>query len=170
MNNIFIPSVSATDGKTIEVQILKDNNSDNLIITGLIDEEIEESVYLSLSNLKRLGFGIPKFLHIHFKDYNYRKAGISASLGIYLLLFSFINNMELKKTYMVTGEIDLFGNVYSIGGVKQKYSLFKNLDLDYFIVPYGNISDLNKTDVSIKSVSNLNELINIVEECENEIK
>lgn len=40
MNNIFIPSVSATDGKTIEVQILKDNNSDNLIITGLIDEEI----------------------------------------------------------------------------------------------------------------------------------
>lgn len=78
--------------------------------------------------------------------------------------------MELKKTYMVTGEIDLFGNVYSIGGVKQKYSLFKNLDLDYFIVPYGNISDLNKTDVSIKSVSNLNELINIVEECENEIK
>lgn len=62
MNNIFIPAVNDKDGKIIDVQIFKDDKqNEGLVITGLIDQEFEDSIYLSISILKRYGFKISKF-------------------------------------------------------------------------------------------------------------
>lgn len=171
MNNIFIPAVNNDDVKIIDIQIFKEEKQNKgLIITGLIDEEFEDSICLSISILKKLNIDIPPFLHIHFPDYNYIKSGISVSLGMFLTLYCFLKNIDLKKKYMITGEIDLFGNIYSIGAIEQKYNMFKKLNLDYFIIPYGNIIDLDKDNYKIKGIKTINDLIVILEELENEIK
>lgn len=171
MNNIFIPAVNDKDGKIIDVQIFKDNKqNEGLVITGLIDQEFEDSIYLSISILKRYGFKIPKFLHIHFPNYNYKKVGISVSAGVFMTLYCFLKNIKLKRKYMITGEIDLFGNIYSIGVLKQKYKLFKDSNFDYFIIPYGNKFDIDRNDNSVRAVKNIAELLNNIKEIENEIK
>lgn len=87
-----------------------------------------------------------------------------------MTLYCFIKNIKLKRKYMITGEIDLFGNIYSIGVLKQKYKLFKDSNFDYFIIPYGNKFDIDKNDNSVRVVKNIAELLNNIKEIENEIK
>lgn len=83
MKNVYIPTINENNVQYFEVQIYYDYSDDNLIISGYVDSEIEQSVYISLTILKSWKIKIPNFIHIHFPDYNYLKAGISASLGIF---------------------------------------------------------------------------------------
>ena len=104
MNNIYIPAIGNQDFIYIQPQIYSENEDyDNILVTGLIDNEIEQSIYISTTLLIKQKIKIPNFLHIHFPDYNYYKSGISASLGIYYSLLCHLSNRILKNSYLMTG-------------------------------------------------------------------
>lgn len=136
MAGFFIPAIGEEDSTAFQIQQYGEMNEvGSLIITGFIDMEMEQSVYISLTLLRKQNIPIPDFLHIHFPDYNYMKCGISASLGIYCTLYSELGKHCTGKKYLVTGEIDLNGDIAEIGDIERKYELFNQGQFDFFIVP-----------------------------------
>ena len=162
----FIPAISEDDSTAFQIQVYGEmNDESSLIITGYIDIEIEQSVYISLTLLRKQNIVVPNFLHIHFPDYNYMKCGISASLGIYCSLYSELQNRRTTKKYLATGEIDLNGDIEEIGDINRKYALFKEGQFDFFIVPQ---KMLNKNfpfllaDSKVIGIQNIKEIDNII--------
>ena len=123
MNNIYIPAIGNQDFIYIQPQIYSENEDyDNILVTGLIDNEIEQSIYISTTLLIKQKIKIPNFLHIHFPDYNYYKSGISASLGIYYSLLCHLSNRILKNIFIIEDlwekiscKIFLFTSAFTIG-------------------------------------------------------
>ena len=172
MNNIYIPAIGNQDFIYIQPQIYSENEDyDNILVTGLIDNEIEQSIYISTTLLIKQKIKIPNFLHTHFPDYNYYKSGISASLGIYYSLLCHLSNRILKNSYLMTGEIDIEGNIYEIGQFKEKMNAYMKSEFDYFIVPEQNVCHPNESS-NVIPVSNIYELdiVMSVLETNNEIK
>ena len=163
--NVFIPGIGENESIYFNPQIYKSNDGpDELIITGQIESEIEQSVYISLTLIRKQGIKIPTYLHIHFPHYEYDKTGISASLGIFFQLFTSITNKRLKKKYIMTGEIDIEGNIYGIGQIKEKIDVFKQNDFDYMIIPYENKNFAEKNIIAVQNIYELNEIIKLLED------
>lgn len=169
-SGIFIPAINERDGKIIELQTFMSNNEyKDIVVTGLIDVEIEQSIYLTITILMDMGISLPNYLHIHFPDYTFIKSGISASLGIFLNCYIKLNNEIVSNSYLVTGEIDIYGNVWEVGGIIEKYELFKKSNIEYFIIPEKNLKQLRniKLDNNVVAIKTVAELISKIGEIEN---
>ena len=108
--------------------------------------------------LKSWKIKIPNFIHIHFPDYNYLKAGISASLGIFFSIYSSILEITVTKSYLFTGEIDILGNISEVGGMEYKYKLFKKEKFDFFIVPTNVKKQIGKKNTEDSAIIGFNTL------------
>lgn len=162
--SIVIPGYGDSEGVLFFPQIFSCNReAESLLITGSIDQEIEQSVYLSVSICLEKKVTIPNYLHIHFPDYCYMKCGISASLGVFLNLYFYLQKKTLKKKYMATGEIDLDGSIYPVGLLKEKTELFRNSDIDYFFVPYQEEATEEDNLFKVKTIT---EVITKIEQLE----
>lgn len=167
--NIYIPAIGENEGIIISPQIFAcETYMDNVIISGNIDSEIEEAVFLSITLLLKMGITIPRYLHIHFNDYNYNKRGISASLGIFFALFTAIRKVKYKFKYMMTGEIDILGNIYEIGQIEEKIKLFLRSDCDYMFVPLRNDGKIysHKNVFKVSKIEDIFEVISSKEEAD----
>jgi ATP-dependent Lon protease len=161
---IYIPAIGENDDVlSFEVQVsLLESDHANTIVTGLIDDVILEGVSLALTILKTKReyneFLIDKRVHVHYCDYSFKKEGSSSMLATYIALFLAINKICINKKILVTGEIDLYGYIHAVGGIREKYEYFKSNNFDLFIVPkitetisindnrikiFENISDIN---------------------------
>lgn len=163
--NIYIPAVGKKETIFIQPQIYATNcNMDNLFVTGAVDNEIEQSIYISLTLLIRQKIAIPSYMHIHFPGYGYYKSGVSASLGIYYSLYSYLTNMRLKHKYLMTGEIDIEGKVYGVGQIKEKEKAFNFSGCNYFIIPNENRKEnLNERVYSVSDIYEVRNIINTLE-------
>ena len=94
------------------------------IVTGAIDSDMEQAVYISVTCLRQFHIYMPSYIHIHFPDYSIIKSGISSSVGIFMCLYFLLKNIQLKYAYLVTGELDIYGNIHEIGGMKEKKNVF----------------------------------------------
>jgi len=59
-------------------------------------------------------------LHIHCPKGAVSKDGPSAGIAIAIAIFSLFNNLRIRRDVAITGEVDLFGNASSIGGLEHK--------------------------------------------------
>lgn len=88
--------------------------------------------------MKKLSVKIPDYIHIHFPDYTKLKGGFSCSLGLFLILYTKILNLNLKNTYMAMGEVDIYGNVRVVGAIEKTLKLIHNtdfgIDIAFFLV------------------------------------
>lgn len=127
-NNIIIPAVN-TDCIGITLQVyyedsdIKDSPKE-FIVTGAIDSDMEQAVYIFATCLRQFHIYMPSYIHIHFPDYSIIKSGISSSVGIFMCLYFLLKNIQLKYAYLVTGELDIYGNIHEIGGMKEKKNVF----------------------------------------------
>ena len=146
---VYIPAInSLSEVNAFECQaLLLKSHEPSCIATGIIDEIIEDCVQVAISHLNyhRKRYSIPgktfqNKLHVHFTDSSYAKEGSSAGFGILLSLLVYLSSNKSSKKLLVSGEIDLHGSIYSIGGVNEKYSHFnKNSEkYDYLLLPKGN--------------------------------
>lgn len=169
MNELKFPGIGDVDGKLFGVQVnIYDDDEERIITTGLIDSEIEQAIYISITNLRRIsGFRLC-YIHIHFPDYNCLKSGISSSLAIFVSLYIASQGIKLNKKYVLTGEIDLYGNIVGVGAIKEKTILFLKSNFDYFIVPQENFDEVNTIASSrnVCAVSTLSEVIDCIKEIE----
>lgn len=164
MSEYFFPGVSnENEVELFNLQIYIDYkfNKEKLIITGLINEELIDGIYVSLTLLKKLGLIIPNYLHIHFPNYLNLKVGISSSLCIFLSLYEKIKKVNLfdNKKIIASGEIDLEGNVLEVGGIKEKIKIF-NSEYYTFLLSYDNEKDVENDLIDkIYFLNNISELI-----------
>ncbi len=94
--------------------------------------------------------------------------GPSAGLAFSLSVLDVLTEGDLTggANIVVTGAIDRFGNVTSIGGAHQKAFAAQDVGADVFIVPDGNLEEAQAAvpELRIESVSSLTEALDIIAE------
>lgn len=166
---IFIPAVGEGDARIFEVQCLaKDSTVEEIVVTGKVDASIIDSVQVAVSILSydtmllKRSYRAKKY-HFHFTDGSFAKEGTSAGLGIALALLQAMNyvmpNMDGFGRILATGEIDLNGDVYPVGGIEMKVSLIQQYKFDAIVMPEQEMPTGEVPNCQILRVSNLGQFI-----------
>ena len=182
VNGLYATS-SGQGGITI-IQIFK-THSDiklGLMITGQQGDIMKESVKCAKTiawNLlpKKLKKDIHDDLeneawglHIHCPEASVPKDGPSAGAAITLAMVSLFTNVPIRNDIALTGEIDLNGDVHSIGGLEHKIDGGKSAGVKTICYPKSNYQDIdiikksNKdlfNDIKILPVSDIWEVLDI---------
>lgn len=175
---IDVPAISSkNDVQSFSVQTLlyKNNLSEN-IVTGLIDDSILEVVQLSLSILKYYYklFNIDKDLiynsniHVHFSNGSIYKEGTSCGLAVFLsILFAFLEKdlSFYNQKFLLTGEIDLYGNILDVGAIDEKYLFFLKNEYDFFFIPNIKNSIIDPKVIKVDNIKTLYKKIIGILEC-----
>lgn len=150
---------------------------EGLQLTGKLGDVMKESANIALSWAKRyvlenniapLSWFKKNTIHLHFPEGATPKDGPSAGITITTALLSLIKNKPMKKSFAMTGELSLTGNVLPIGGLREKVVAAKRNKVTNIIIPKANERDLEKIPEIIKKgikfypVSSMEEVINLV--------
>lgn len=154
---VYAPAVCDTNVSFFEVQI-KPINDNKDIITGSIDDAVFDSTLVALTLFRINESSLKQRYHIHFTDSDMYKIGPSAGLAVYLKLLS-LKECENSKKMLVTGEIDLMGNVIEVGGFNGKYLKYANSDeFEYFVAPMANYK-MGFKGIYLNTIYELNEKV-----------
>ena len=81
-------------------------------------------------------------IHINACEGGVQKDGPSAGVVLALVIYSVLTNKKISNQYAMTGEISLTGQVYAIGGLREKlYACVQN-GIKNVIVPLENKKDI----------------------------
>ncbi len=166
---IFIPAVGESDARVFEVQCLAKNSAvEEIVVTGKVDASIVDSVQVAVSILSydtlllKRSYRAKKY-HFHFTDGSFAKEGTSAGLGIALALlqamYYVMPDMGRFERILATGEIDLNGDVYPVGGIEMKVSLIRQYKFDAIVMPEQEMPTGDVPGCRIVRVSNIRQLI-----------
>ncbi len=129
-----------------------------LILTGLLGEVMQESAKIALtylkSNYKKYNLNpeeIDKLdIHIHLPSGAVPKDGPSAGVTLTTALASVFMNKKVKHDIAMTGEINLFGKVMPIGGVREKFLAAKRSGIKKVLLPFDNQDDFEEIPENVK--------------------
>jgi ATP-dependent Lon protease len=130
----FFPSDKMFDFKLTGMQgdVMKESMNVSLSVAwNLTDTDIKQTY----SNMGKTG------IHIHCPEGATPKDGPSAGACITSVIYSLLNNKEIKNTIAITGEINLQGNVTEIGGLHLKFLGALKAGVKEFIYPEENQKD-----------------------------
>jgi len=118
---------------------------------NLLTDNAKEQFFLQYKN------GI----HIHTPEAATPKDGPSAGVSFTLAFLSIMLNLKINREIALTGEIDLYGNVSKIGGVKYKVQGAFKAGVKIIFLPSENKEDLEKTKKELPEifVDNCNQII-----------
>lgn len=161
----------------INIKIFHSKTNLELKLTGLPGKVMKESMHVSQTlswnylddEEKNVWSKKENGLHIHCPDGSTNKDGPSAGSAITIALILFLKNLKPDKSYGITGEINLDGDITAIGGLELKINGGIKAGLKHFIFPKENIPDFEKIedksnfkDIKFYQVENLNELLKII--------
>jgi len=147
----------------IETAYFPSNTFLDLKLTGLQGDVMKESMNVAKSlawslcsdDVKK--YLIEKFndskcqgLHIHCPKGGVQKEGPSAGIAIALAIYSLFNNLYIRHDVAITGEVDLFGNAATIGGLEHKISGSIRAGITKIMYPSGNSKDFVELSKRIK--------------------
>ncbi len=158
---------------TIEVALMKGKGV--LSLTGKLGEVMQESAKTALNyiraNATKYNISQSVFeetdVHLHVPEGATPKDGPSAGITICTAMLSAFMGKKSKRSYAMTGEITLRGNVLAIGGLKEKALAAYRLGIKDIIIPKANLKDLEEIPSEILSkitfhpVSKIDEVINL---------
>ncbi len=159
-------SVNSSSGLGNVFAIETIHHSENKL-TGLAKECLSESVELARFVAGTLNSDCKsKKYFTHFSEGAVPKDGPSAGLATTVSILSCEYGISVNSTYAFTGEIDLFGNVFAVGGVKQKIEAAIENGCTKVFIPQQNyehmIEELSQYDkrITIVPVSHVNVVCN----------
>jgi len=157
-------AVCGNVGTTFAVQATENTYGTDDEITGLPKQSVVDSIKISkLLVSKMLKKKLPA-MHFHFAEGGIEKDGPSAGITIFSALYSCMINQPINSKIAMTGEIDVFGDVWPIGGVEQKIIAAQQAGCEITIIPEGNYHQLeedeklHKYHIKIVPVKNIQEL------------
>jgi ATP-dependent Lon protease len=114
-------------------------------------------------------------IHIHFGDCNTPKEGSSGSLASTLAIYSLFTQKRIRNNIAVTGEINLLGEVKTVGGLNSKilggikagvtaffYPFVNQKDIDHFLEKNGK--EIENKKIVLIPVRSINEFIHYNEQ------
>lgn len=157
---------------SIESILIKGNGS--IILTGNVKEPILESAKVAYSYIKSNNsyFKIKDNIisdydiHINALNYNIKKDGTSGGIAFATSILSLILDIEVDSKIGFTGEITLHGDIYKVGGIKEKLIGAYNNGFKKVFIPAENKNDLERVPEEVKNkleiicVSNYKEIYN----------
>lgn len=150
-------ATESCSGGIVPIQITANNFGNNkkfiLKLTGNQKKIMKESIIYSFTaaiNLlnfeaKEIFFNkYPNGLHIHTPEAATPKDGPSAGVAFTLAFLSIMLNLKIRRDIALTGEIDLYGYVKKIGGVRYKVQGGFKAGVKKIYLPSENKDDYNK--------------------------
>jgi len=140
-------------GATLPIEATRVHSRDrNLKLTGQLGKVMNESAQIAHSyvttNAKLFGIDPDWFmengLHIHVPEGATPKDGPSAGISITSALLSLALNKSVKKSFAMTGEITLTGEVLPVGGIREKLIAARRIGVKDIILPEGNRRDVSE--------------------------
>ena len=130
--------------------------------TGSLGDIIKESTDVAFSylksNLDYFDLNSKMFsdedFHIHFTEAGSPKDGPSAGCAIVSAILSLLKDKELPNNISMTGEVSLKGEVFKVGGIKEKAIAAKRNNIDTLYVPKDNYDDVMELDNDLKNSIN----------------
>ena len=157
-----IPAINAEANSVIfEVQSLFTQGTGTACITGQVASNIHECVSVAWSIINHKYYDLKNLdVHVHFTDGSFYKVGTSCGLAV---IISMLDSLGVIKTpyrnVLISGEIDLYGNVYGVGGVKEKTRDLNNKNIDLIILPKENYGETENNYSPIKYLENVDEFV-----------
>lgn len=154
----------------IESICLPVENTD--IITGLAGTSAKDSVSVAKTILK-MNYAKdpcePMAFHVHFGEGAVPVDGPSAGITILVSMLSSYFGIPVAKKVAMTGEINLHGGVYAIGGEIQKIEGAIRAGMELVIIPKQNYDQLSEEDldrykgiIDLVPVEHISEVVSIV--------
>lgn len=168
---------TAMGGATLPIEATQVHSRDRgLKLTGQLGKVMNESAQIAHSyvttNAQRYGVEEDWFmtnsLHLHVPEGATPKDGPSAGISMTSALLSLALNKSVKKTFAMTGEITLTGEVLPVGGIREKLIAARRIGVKELILPEGNrrdVSELPKhivTGLKIHHASEYDEVFQIL--------
>ncbi len=155
---------TAMGGATLPIEATRVHVRDRgLKLTGQLGKVMNESAQIAHSyvttNAERYGVDPEWFmkssLHLHVPEGATPKDGPSAGISMTSALLSLALNKPVKKSYAMTGEITLTGEVLPVGGVREKLIAARRIGIKDVILPQGNVRDVSELPKHIVSGLNI---------------
>ena len=142
---------TAMGGATLPIEATVVHEKDrSLKLTGQLGKVMTESAQIAHSfvttNAARYGVDEGWFmshaLHLHVPEGATPKDGPSAGISMTSALLSLALNRPVGKTFAMTGEITLTGEVLPVGGIREKLIAARRVGVRDVILPEGNRRDV----------------------------
>lgn len=157
-------AVSGNEGTTFAVQVTENRFSEEDEITGLPKASTLDSIKIAkLLVSNKLGRRLPT-LHFHFGEGGIEKDGPSAGITIFSALYSCMTGIKVPRDIGFTGEIDVFGDVWAIGGAELKIHAAESAGCKRVYIPKQNYDSLleegklSRFECEVIPVENVSEL------------
>lgn len=127
----------------IESRIVNKEGSGKLELTGNLEKTTRESIMVALSFFRsRIKENVKEKtkndIHVHVPAGGVPKDGPSAGVAIASALRSLFKNKPIKRGLVMTGEINLSGEVLPVGGIREKVLAAERAGATEFILPAKN--------------------------------
>lgn len=144
---------TAMGGATLPIEATRVHSQDRgLKLTGQLGKVMNESAQIAHSfvttNAEQFGIEPDWFmknsLHLHVPEGATPKDGPSAGISMTSALISLALNRSVRKSFAMTGEITLTGEVLPVGGIREKLIAARRIGVKEVILPEGNTRDVSE--------------------------
>lgn len=141
---------SEVGGSVLTIESTLVSGSGKISSTGRLGKVMEESATIAFSCVQSMaeksGVNLDilkhKDIHIHVPAGSTPKDGPSAGGGMALSIISALLKMPILNTVAITGEISLIGQIWPIGGLKEKILAAHRSGIKTVLIPKSNQADL----------------------------
>ncbi len=155
---------TALGGATLPVEATRvHDRSPGLKLTGQLGKVMQESANIAYSyvvgNAATLGVDEKYFdktnIHLHVPAGATPKDGPSAGITMACALISLARGRAIKAGFAMTGELTLTGQVYPVGGIREKLLAAKRQKIKNVILPAANAADVEDVPEHIRKGLNI---------------
>lgn len=169
IGHIYGLGVSGFLGSTIEIESTvfpaRKKGAGTVRFNETAGSMAKDSVFNAASVIRKITDKDIKDYDIHVNVIGGGKIdGPSAGTAITLCIMSSLLEKPIRQDIAITGEISLRGNVKPVGGIFEKIYGARRKGINLVLVPKDNEREIPKelTDIEVKAVSNIEELVDIV--------
>ncbi|WP_303909219.1 endopeptidase La [Thiohalomonas denitrificans] len=144
---------TAMGGATLSIEAtLVHSKNRGFKLTGKLGEVMRESAEIAYSYVAshleefqgRQAFFDEAFVHLHVPEGATPKDGPSAGVTMATALLSLARGQKVKRPIAMTGELTLTGNVFPVGGIREKVIAAKRSRIKELILPEPNRGDFEE--------------------------
>ncbi len=164
-----------TGGEILTIESICIPGKGKLTYTGSLGEIMQESIQIALTVVRSLSkklkikenFYNNKDIHVHVPEGSTPKDGPSAGITVCTSIISALTKNPVKSNIAMTGEITLYGQIISIGGLKEKLLAASRAGIKKVIIPYNNKKNLKEIPkniikkLKIYNIKNIKDVLNI---------
>lgn len=169
VGHVYGLGVSGFLGSTLEIEAsvfpAKEPGTGNVRFNDTAGSMAKDSVFNAASVIRKITDKDIRDYDIHVNVVGGGNIdGPSAGAAITICIISALMNKPIRQDVAITGEISLRGNVKPVGGIFEKVYGARRKGIKLVIVPKDNLKEVPSglTDIEIKAVSHIEELMKII--------